>query len=130
MPAVRQTGPHRQGWIRRVWQELQEGPQPERELLRLLGQIHGGGDARAEIDQLVAEGWLLRMPQSRVMLERITGELRMNPRGFGFVGTGVRDADVFIPARLLNGAFHGDQVSVWVRKMSAEGPEGQIMDIV
>jgi len=126
----RESGSRRQPWVRAVWEALYEGPRPEREVLRTVSQAFKGADARHLVEDLVAEGWLVRVGPGRLMAQRTTGELRMNPRGFGFVGQGQRESDVFVPGRLLNGAFHGDEVSVWVRAGEGRGPEGQVMDIL
>ncbi|HVY27973.1 MAG TPA: VacB/RNase II family 3'-5' exoribonuclease [Polyangiaceae bacterium] len=58
------------------------------------------------------------------------GLLSMNPRGFGFVGGGVANDDVYVPPEAIGGALHGDRVLVTVVAQSDRGLEGRIEKIV
>lgn len=90
----------------------------------------GGGLREGDLARWVDDGWLSATPEGLVELRRATGELRLNQRGFGFV-VGPADGDVFVPARWLHGAFHGDQVEVWWRpRPDGPGPEGEVMKVL
>ncbi len=122
------AAPARDGLGRRLWQELSPGPKPEDQLVRRLAPDEAG--AARGLQDLLRDGWLVRTPDDRIDLERLSGELRMNQRGFGFVGGADRADSVFVPPRHLHGAVHGDQVAVWVNRNTGQGPEGQVMDII
>ncbi len=77
------------------------------------------------------EGWVVRSPKGDGMtVATREGQLRINPRGFGFVvSPDFPGADVFVPERWLFGARHDDTVLVWTRP-SREGFDGRVMNIV
>lgn len=128
-PARRVEAPAREGWIRHLWQALSEGPKSTAEIARQLGREPA--QLAQELDGFLRDGWITRTEDDRFSLDRVTGELRMNQRGFGFVSGATRADDVFIPPRQLHGAVHGDEVAVWVNPRSGgQGPEGQIMEIL
>lgn len=58
------------------------------------------------------------------------GLLNMNPRGFGFVGGGANQDDVYVPPDAIGGALHGDRVMVTVVARTERGSEGRIESIV
>jgi ribonuclease R len=58
------------------------------------------------------------------------GLLNMNPRGFGFVGGGANQDDVYVPPDAIGGALHGDRVIVAVVARSDRGLEGRVESIV
>ena len=118
------------GFRQKLYDALVEGGQPAApgDLARRLGGRPGGSEWGLE--RWVEEGWLSATPEGLVELRRAIGELRLNQRGFGFV-VGPADGDVFVPARWLHGAFHGDQVEVWWRpRPDGPGPEGEVMKVL
>jgi ribonuclease R len=91
--------------------------------------------ARAKVAGLVREGILVLLKGNRYgisdLMKLVTGRLLAHPDGFGFVQpeTGKGD-DVFIPARGLKGAVHGDHVVARVEKTSGKGIEGSILRVL
>jgi ribonuclease R len=91
----------------------------------------------AFLDELAEEGILRRDGPKRFRLEKRPGRTRetwdglvsVNPRGFGFV-VAAGKADVFIPAEALNGALHGDTVTVQQTGVNQRGTEGVIVQVV
>ena len=88
------------------------------------------------VDELVLDGLLSRRPGQRVKLRRerpreetLEAVLNMNARGFGFVNDD-KGRGIFLPPDALNGAMHGDRVKVAIRRETAKGLEGAIVEIV
>lgn len=91
------------------------------------------------IESLLKEGIVIKQKRQLVLkeakAETMTGTLRMNPRGFGFV---IPDhplqypQDIFIPKHLTDNAVDGDQVEVVVFPDSGneKGPEGKIVGVL
>lgn len=63
-------------------------------------------------------------------IETIEGELEMTQRGAGFVVTGKKDIDIFIPPHFIGQAIHGDTVKVAITKRSNTKIEGRILAVV
>jgi ribonuclease R len=61
----------------------------------------------------------------------ITGTVDMTRMGYGFISSDDMEDDVFVSARNLNTALHGDKVKVWLyaRKKGAR-PEGEVVEII
>jgi ribonuclease R len=61
----------------------------------------------------------------------ITGTVDLTRMGYGFISTEDLDEDVFVTARNLKTALHGDKVKVWLfaRKKGAR-PEGEVVEIL
>lgn len=89
------------------------------------------------LNQLADEGVIRRDGPKRFRLEKRArpikaawdGILGVNPRGFGFVVCAGKP-DVFIPAEALNGAMHGDTVTVQPTGENPRGVEGKIAAVV
>ncbi len=62
----------------------------------------------------------------------IEGVLKMHHDGYGFViSDNPKEVDVFVPGRMMNGAFTSDRVKVRVTRESPEGRrEGQIVEVL
>jgi len=125
-------------------------PLRQHELARALAlKGHSRGELRQALRELESQGKVQRLRKNRWALPEagrfVTGDLRMNARGFGFV---VPDdpamADIFIPRDKVGVALHGDRVMVSVMRMpgkrkrtrpsqpasAAERCEGQVARIL
>ncbi len=110
-----------------------------KEIAKQIGVLteHEYASLKVLLHDLYSEGFLLKNGK-RYQLNRIpsggkvTGELQVNPNGFGFVL--VEDSkmgDVFIASRNLGTAFHGDIVEVALfAKQKGKNIEGQIINVV
>lgn len=69
-----------------------------------------------------------RMKQARGY---VTGTVDMTRQGYGFVVAEDMEEDVFVTAKNLRTALHGDKVKVWLfaRKKGAR-PEGEVVEII
>ncbi len=91
--------------------------------------------AKAVLNELVRKGRVVRIKGSRYglidMMTLIQGSLMVHPEGFGFVVPDDPDEDdIFIPARAMKGAIHGDKVIARIERIDRRGPEGSIVRIV
>ncbi|WP_022850982.1 ribonuclease R [Limisalsivibrio acetivorans] len=59
----------------------------------------------------------------------INGKLDVHPDGFGFLAPDEGGDDIFIPARKMNGAVHGDRVAIRPEKYKGK-KEGRVMTIL
>jgi ribonuclease R len=61
----------------------------------------------------------------------ITGTVDMTRMGYGFISTDDLEEDVFVTAKNLKTALHGDKVKVWLyaRRKGAR-PEGEVVEII
>jgi ribonuclease R len=92
---------------------------------------------RVELDALVSEGRLARLPGQRYRLNQAPGEagnswvgtLAVHPRGFAFVNAPDQE-DLYLPPTALGAAVHGDVVRVAPVSRSARGLEGRVVEIV
>jgi ribonuclease R len=61
----------------------------------------------------------------------ITGTVDMTRMGYGFISTDDLEDDVFISAKNLKTALHGDKVKVWLyAKRKGARPEGEVVEII
>ena len=61
----------------------------------------------------------------------ITGTVDMTRMGYGFISTEDIEEDVFVSAKNLKTALHGDKVKVWLfAKKKGARPEGEVVEII
>lgn len=61
----------------------------------------------------------------------ITGTVDMTRMGYGFITTDDIEEDVFVTAKNLKTALHGDKVKVWLyAKRKGARPEGEVVEII
>lgn len=61
----------------------------------------------------------------------ISGKVMMTREGYAFIASGIGEDDIFVPARKLRGALHGDMVRVAVfGKRGGQRKEGEVVEIV
>ncbi|MBN2665348.1 MAG: ribonuclease R [Bacteroidales bacterium] len=61
----------------------------------------------------------------------ITGTVDMTRMGYGFITSDDMEDDVFVAARNLNTALHGDKVKVWLyARRKGSRPEGEVVEIL
>ena len=94
-------------------------PATVRELMQILSvPRERRATFRRRLSNLVETGQLIKIRGNRYGLpgrmRLVTGELHVNPRGFGFVSpedsTGAADEDLYVSGANLNQAMHGDRV--------------------
>jgi len=110
-----------------------------RGIMRLLGLSNRHrNDMELLLRQLVAEGELRlikgRRYAANVVLQELVGVLSVHRDGYGFVtpeGARNREQDVFLPARQLRAAMHGDKVSIEVIRQQRDGRrEGRLLRVL
>lgn len=86
------------------------------------------------LNELTNEGFLHQNGhatyQYKNTTETIRGELELTQRGSGFVITGKKDPDIFIPPHLIGQAINGDVVEVAITKKGTTRHEGRIVSVV
>lgn len=86
------------------------------------------------LDELLAEGRIEVSAKGKYKKSEgkyLVGTFTAHPRGFGFVSIEGEDADIFIPEKAVNGAFHMDTVQVEVvSETSGKRREGKIIKIL
>jgi ribonuclease R len=61
----------------------------------------------------------------------ISGTVDMTRSGYGFISTDDIEEDVFVTAKNLKTALHGDKVKVWLyAKRKGTRPEGEVVEII
>jgi len=69
--------------------------------------------------------------RGRTSTQEITGKVLMTSEGYAFISIPDVDEDLFVPARKLRGALHGDTVRVAVfGKRGGQRQEGEVIEIV
>ncbi len=70
--------------------------------------------------------------EKKRILELLVGSVIMGREGYGFINIPDREEDVFVPAKRLLGALHGDTVKVAVTKLKDENHrmEGEVVEIL
>jgi len=109
-----------------LFQRLKLAPQHKKIFHTVLKQLVKQGD-------LEKKGKLYSSPRSES--DVVTGVIRMNRRGFGFVQPDAKSQfiqDIFIPKHLTMNAVDGDCVEVLVNleTISDKGPEGRVITIL
>jgi ribonuclease R len=84
---------------------------------------------------LTKQGGVLEVHQGKYKIKQshsyITGTVDMTRSGYGFVSTDDLEEDVFVSARNLKTALHGDKVKVWLyAKRKGARPEGEVVEII
>jgi ribonuclease R len=100
--------------------------------------IEGEHDRRMISDTLRAiagQGLIVEVNQGKYMVKAsrgyITGTVDMTRSGYGFIKTDDLEEDVFITAKNLRTALHGDKVKVWLyAKKKGARPEGEVVEIL
>ena len=95
------------------------------------GSRKGGGSAERvgrSRGKKSKKGTVLR----KRILEEVTGRVIMGREGYGFIDVPDREDDVFVPARRLRGALHGDTVRVAVTKLKDDNHrmEGEVLEVL
>ena len=95
-------------------------PLKQHELLRALKMKSvTGQDIRHALKSLEGRGEITRLRKNRYALpsrdNQLIGDLSVHPDGFGFV-TQLEGDDIFIPARMMHNALHGDRVEVIITR--------------
>ena len=69
--------------------------------------------------------------KAKVTKGYITGTVDMTRMGYGFISTDDLEEDVFVTAKNLKTALHGDKVKVWLyAKRKGSRPEGEVVEII
>jgi ribonuclease R len=69
--------------------------------------------------------------KAKVSRGYITGTVDMTRSGYGFISTDELEDDVFVSAKNLKTALHGDKVKVWLyAKRKGARPEGEVVEII
>ena len=116
--------------------EEEDRPLLLREILRRLGlQKEQRQNARQFLRDLAEEGRIVRIRGNRYGLPSkmnlIVGRIKTHPDGYGFVIPETEgEEDIFIGARNLKEAMHGDRVVARVESVRRKGKEGSIIRIL
>lgn len=95
-------------------------------------------DLKSQLNQLYEQDYITKSGKrykynSSSPSGSITGELRINQGGFGFVITkNKKTGDIFIASRNLNVAFSGDlvEVAIFAKQKGGKNLEGQIINVL
>ncbi len=84
---------------------------------------------------LVKQGGVQEIYQGKYRIKQsrgyITGTVDLTRMGYGFITTDDIEEDVFVTAKNLKTALHGDKVKVWLyAKRKGARPEGEVVEII
>src|SRR4030042_1414573 len=87
------------------------------------------------LKELVKKGTIKEIYQGKFCVKAsrgyITGIVDMTRSGYGFVTSDDIEEDVFVSARNLRTALHGDKVKVWLfARRKGSRPEGEVVEIL
>jgi ribonuclease R len=87
------------------------------------------------LEELTKRGTLQEIYQGKYRAKAtrgyITGTVDITRMGYGFVTTDDLEEDVFVSAKNLRTALHGDKVKVWLyAKRKGARPEGEVVEII
>ena len=107
-------------------------------LLRAFGGRHIKNELKRLVDDLIASGELIRLRGNRYSLPgaeasgNVHGTISVHRDGYGFVAPDGGGDDVFVPAKAVGGALHGDKVSLRTEKsrMGRGKLEGRVVAVL
>jgi ribonuclease R len=88
------------------------------------------------LSELAGKGTILEVYQGKYRSKAnarvyIIGTVDMTRMGYGFISSEDMEDDVFVSAKNLNTALHGDKVKVWLyAKRKGARPEGEVVEII
>ncbi len=112
---------------------------PYAALLRALGGRSANRELKRILEGMVRDGNVLRSRGNRYALPgkptggNVTGTISLHRDGYGFLRVGDGSDDVFIPAKFIGSAMHGDTVTARVERSHYKGQqrhEGKITGVV
>ncbi len=118
------------------WMEREERPLLLREILQRFGlKKEERRGIREKLKRLVEEGKVVKIRGNRYGLPQkmslTVGRLKCHPNGYGFVIPEKEgEEDIYISARNLREAMHGDRVVARVESVRRKGKEGRIIRIL
>ena len=85
--------------------------------------------------EIAKQGLVHEVHEGKYMMKAtrgyITGTVDMTRSGYGFISTDDIEEDVFVSAKNLKTALHGDTVKVWLyAKRKGARPEGEVVEII
>ncbi|MGE0157137.1 MAG: ribonuclease R [Geobacter sp.] len=107
-------------------------------LLRAFGGRHIKNELKRLLDDLIASGELIRLRGNRYSLPgaetsgNVHGTISVHRDGYGFVAPEGGGDDIFVPAKAVGGALHGDKVSLRTEKsrMGRGKLEGRVVAVL
>jgi len=107
-------------------------------LLRAFGGRQFKNELKRLVDDLIASGELVRLRGNRYSLPgaeangNVHGTISVHRDGYGFVAPEGGGDDVFVPAKAVGGALHGDKVSLRTEKsrMGRGKLEGRVVAVL
>lgn len=107
-------------------------------LLRAFGGRQIKNELKRLVDDLIASGELIRLRGNRYSLpgaetsSNVHGSISVHRDGYGFVAPEGGGDDIFVPAKAVGGALHGDKVSLRTEKsrMGRGKLEGRVVSVL